>query len=342
MVLHHVADGADAVVEAASTLDTDRLAHRHLHAAHIVAVPHRLQQRVREPEHQQVLDALLAEVVVDAEDALLGEHRVQRFVELDRTGQITAEGLFHDDAPALVETDGRERLGDGRKHRRRNGHVKDGDRALVLVERVVQALPCLMIRVVTLDQGEPAHQRLDHARIHVGYRGDDRVVTVLAERLVRPVAPGDSDHGNLQRAMSLEVIQRRKQFSFGEVAGCAEQHQGVGGWLRGNTHLSWPVPSTWPPNCARRADKILFAVFERPRESKRPDNPALRIGAGTPSSIAAWAVQRPSPLSLTTPWKPSRCGSAAKAAAVRSRSQLDTTLPLRHTSVIAPRSNSYW
>ena len=73
VVLEHVADRPDALVEAAPPLDADRLGHRDLHAAHVVPVPDRLEQHVREPEHEEVLDRLLAEVVVDAEDALLGE-----------------------------------------------------------------------------------------------------------------------------------------------------------------------------------------------------------------------------------------------------------------------------
>ena len=77
VVLHDVADRPDRVVERPAALDPDALGHRDLHAAHVVAVPHRLEQGVREPEDQQVLDALLAEVVVDAEDAVLGEHLVQ-------------------------------------------------------------------------------------------------------------------------------------------------------------------------------------------------------------------------------------------------------------------------
>jgi hypothetical protein len=47
------------------------------------------------------------------------------------------------------------------------------------------------------------------------------------------------------------------------------------------------VVSACPPNCERIADKILLAVVERPRESKREYNAALKTGAGTPSSIAA-------------------------------------------------------
>ena len=82
MVLHDVAQAADAVVERAATLDAERLRHRHLHALHEVTVPDGLEQRVREPEDHQVLHGLLAEEVVDPVDRVLGEMPVEQGVEL--------------------------------------------------------------------------------------------------------------------------------------------------------------------------------------------------------------------------------------------------------------------
>jgi len=95
-----------------------------------------------------------------------------------------------------------------------------------------------VIRVVALDEIESVHQRLDHRLIRVGYGSHDRVVAVLAERFVGPVAPRDSDHRDLESAVSLEVIQRGEQLALGEVTGRTEQHQRVGGGLGSNTHLS--------------------------------------------------------------------------------------------------------
>ena len=45
-----------------------RLGHRDLHVVDVAAVPDRLEDPVAEPEDEQVLDGLLAQVVVDAED----------------------------------------------------------------------------------------------------------------------------------------------------------------------------------------------------------------------------------------------------------------------------------
>ena len=75
VVLDHVADRPGLLVEPPPALHAEVLRHRDLHAADVVAVPDRLQKRVGEPEVQEVLDRLLAEVVVDAEDRPLGEDR---------------------------------------------------------------------------------------------------------------------------------------------------------------------------------------------------------------------------------------------------------------------------
>ena len=59
--------------------------------------------------------------------------------------------------------------------------------------------------------------------------------------------------------------------------------------------------------------------------------------AGTASSIAASTVQRPSPESWTKPENFSNCGSFASAAALRSSSHDEMTLPRRQTSAISGR-----
>src|SRR6266568_2731974 len=98
--------------------------------------------------------------------------------------------------------------------------------------------------------------------------------------------------------------------------------------------------SRCPPNACRIADRIRFANSASPRESKRSYRAAERTGAGTDSSIAALSVQRPSPESDTCPAKSSRPGLCSSAAAVRSRSHEEMTLPRRHSSETAATSMS--
>ena len=78
MILEHVAHDAGRVVVAGPAADADFFRHRDLHVIDVVAIPDRLENRVRKPQHQQVLHGLFAEVVVDAIDLPLGEDFVNR------------------------------------------------------------------------------------------------------------------------------------------------------------------------------------------------------------------------------------------------------------------------
>ena len=83
VVLHDVADRADLLVEACrGPADAEALGHRDLHVLDVVAVPDRLEERVREAEVEQVLHRFLAEKVVDAKDGRLREAAMQRVVQL--------------------------------------------------------------------------------------------------------------------------------------------------------------------------------------------------------------------------------------------------------------------
>jgi hypothetical protein len=95
VVLEDVADGSGGLVEVAPVLDPERLRHRHLDVVDEVVVPDRLEDPVGEAEGDDVLDALLAQVVVDPEDVALGEHVGDQVLELAGRGQVVAEGLLH-------------------------------------------------------------------------------------------------------------------------------------------------------------------------------------------------------------------------------------------------------
>ena len=73
VVLNHVADGTGLFVETAAALDAELLGHGDLHALDVVAIPKRLEKRVRETEDQNVLDRFLPKVMVNAKDGRLVE-----------------------------------------------------------------------------------------------------------------------------------------------------------------------------------------------------------------------------------------------------------------------------
>ena len=74
VVLHHVAQRARLFVVAGARADAFLLGHGDLHVVDVLLVEQRLEDAVGEPEHQDVLDGLLSQVVIDAVDLALVEH----------------------------------------------------------------------------------------------------------------------------------------------------------------------------------------------------------------------------------------------------------------------------
>jgi hypothetical protein len=60
-----------------------------------------------------------------------------------------------------------------------------------------------------------------------------------------------------------------------------------------------------PAELVAQGGKHLVGDILAPREAKRWVSAALRTGSGTPSSVGACRLQRPSPESETRPLKPS-------------------------------------
>src|SRR2546426_2050556 len=107
-----------------------------------MAVPHRLEDRVRKAEGHDVLDGLFPEVVVDSEDGVFVEYALHDVVQLARRLEIAAERLLDHDpvvAGAGVETGSLQLLRYRfiRRRRRRaveNSVAADMARAVELVE----------------------------------------------------------------------------------------------------------------------------------------------------------------------------------------------------------------
>src|SRR5690606_15279885 len=99
-----------------------------VHVLDVLPIPERLEDWVAQPEDEQVLDALFAEVMVDPVNLALVEELVHERVQLLRRFEILPERLLHHDprpSRRRVEADGAEVLdgfveGDGGE-----GEVKD-------------------------------------------------------------------------------------------------------------------------------------------------------------------------------------------------------------------------
>ncbi len=124
MVLHHVAQRPDVVVEAAAVLDSEVLGHGDLHAGDAVAVPQGLEDRVGEPQEHDVHRGFLAEEVVDAVDLPLVQVPSQFVVEGIGRGQVMAEGFLDDDARIGGQVGARQLVDHGAEQRRRDLQVE--------------------------------------------------------------------------------------------------------------------------------------------------------------------------------------------------------------------------
>src|SRR5271169_293418 len=97
MVRHHVAQRAGDLVKISAALDPDGFGGSNLHVIYMVAIPQRLEDRVRKPQRHDVLDRLLAEEMIHAEDLRLVEDLEDAGVERLGGSKITAKRLFDND-----------------------------------------------------------------------------------------------------------------------------------------------------------------------------------------------------------------------------------------------------
>ena len=81
VVLEHVAEHASLLVVAGTLLDTESLGGDDPDVVHVVAVPQRLEDGVRQTEREHVLHRLLGKVVVDTKELVLLEVGEQTPVE---------------------------------------------------------------------------------------------------------------------------------------------------------------------------------------------------------------------------------------------------------------------
>jgi hypothetical protein len=91
----HVAQRPDRVVEVAAVLDPEALGHGDLHGRHVAPVPQRLQHGVGEAQVQDLVQAHLAQEVVDPVQLRLVDGGVDFVGEGPRRGEVVAEGLLH-------------------------------------------------------------------------------------------------------------------------------------------------------------------------------------------------------------------------------------------------------
>ena len=242
MVLDHVAERTGFFVVARSDPHALGFGHRELHVVDVLRVPQRLEDRVGEPQHQDVLNGLLAEIVVDAEDLRLIERLGQRGVDGARRFQIAADRLLDDDARdrrlvgSVDEAGGAELADAGPDEAGGDGQVEhpiagDGPFGLDLLDPPLQ----LVVRLVVVERPRDVEQppgKLRPLLLVERPPGESRdpVASECAEGGVIQLVPREADHREVgrQHAIHLQVVHGRKELSGGQVAGTPEDDQRAG------------------------------------------------------------------------------------------------------------------
>src|SRR5215470_5427698 len=98
MALNHVAERAGSFVKTAAPFDAKRFASGDLHMIHVVTVPERFENSIAEAQDEQILNCVLAEVVVDTVNLPLLEYALHHLVEFFRGGKVAAKRFFDNHA----------------------------------------------------------------------------------------------------------------------------------------------------------------------------------------------------------------------------------------------------
>ena len=226
MVLYDVPERANRVVERTAILDTEVLGHRDLDGLDVLSVPERLEESVREPEVHDVLDRLLPEEVVDAEQALLGDDGGQAPVQLPRRRKVGAEGLLDDQPrPLSDEAFGRELFGDLPEHRRRRREVED--RCLGISERDAQAVVQRLFLRIAADVTHSRQELLEHLLVEILLPGGDGLRHVAQEFVPGQCSATDADDLAHEQTLLGEVVESGKRAAVRQIAGDPEDDERV-------------------------------------------------------------------------------------------------------------------
>src|SRR5690606_8169449 len=199
-----------------------------LHMVDVRRVPQRLEQRVRKPQHHQVLHRLLAEIVIDAEYLVLLEYRADLVVELPGRGEAAADGLLDHDA--RIRRDHavpREVLGDLAEQGWRNGQVEDAD-APAVAQHGLQLVEPRFGLGIDRDIAQPVEELAQFPVIDVFLDVvGDRLFRERAERVVGQLRSRGADDAGLfgKLAGDLAAEKRREELALGKIARSAEHHE---------------------------------------------------------------------------------------------------------------------
>src|SRR5437588_8462051 len=102
MIGDHIAQRTRFFVVARTAADAERFGGGDFDVVNVVAIPDRLEDRIAEAKDEYVLDGLFAEIMINAKDLMLVEHRRDLCVQALRRFEIAPERFFDDDARPTI------------------------------------------------------------------------------------------------------------------------------------------------------------------------------------------------------------------------------------------------
>ena len=195
---------------------------------------------VCEAQDEDVLNGLLAKVMIDAENLPLVEHLGERVVDGPGAHQVVSNRLFHDHSRDRSPVHRRDKAGSpelldrGNEDRRRNREVINpivGSTLLMLdhVEPRTERRKCAFGGDVDVHEIEQLRKFRPELLIDWPPRkAFDTVARKLAVLVIRVVRPADANHDEMlgEEAVHQEVVERRDQFAVSEIARTAEDEEG--------------------------------------------------------------------------------------------------------------------
>ncbi len=235
VVLDHVADGAGLIIKGAPALDAEIFRHGDLHAFDMIAVPERLQNGIGEAEEDHVMNRLLPQVMIDAENRFLVESREQDAIERQCRNEVVSERFFDDDAGGVGAVGLGELL-----HNQAEEHGRDGEvvgRPLSGTELLADGLKGSRILVIPVHVMEQAAQLVESG----GIESAVLFKTVLGagpELVELPAGLGHADDRHLEMAALQHRLQGWKNLLVGQISGGPKENQGIG---MGHAHQALPL-----------------------------------------------------------------------------------------------------
>ena len=251
MVLHHVAQGASAVVKVAPGAHAQAFRQRDLDVGDALAAPQGLEQHVAEAQGHQVLHRGFAEVVVDAQGLAFAEHRTHGPVDGLGRGQVVPQGLFEHHAHCgMVEPGGTQLLTDDGEEMGAGGQVHHHGVGLARLQPLAQhgIVPGLgQVHAQVVHQGGKALELVLCGALGEVIARGQLVLEPLSVAGVGALVAGHCKDATLrgQLAVAPGLEQCRHELAPGEITGAAKKNQ-----IKG--HGGDPIRVEYGPQRGRR------------------------------------------------------------------------------------------